>query len=215
MSNAKTTLAKYAVALLIATLCGGAQAAGSFSVLYGQKSLNSEWDPFDSQTEFGFGIAFKQSQWPVSVVGSYLSSSDSLSESGDGFLGNNFVTIKQEIEASTEEVGLGIRKYLSEEQAKFFIEAGLASISGKLKNTVSANGQVVISESISDSAMGFWFGAGVDMKVADAVSVGMAVRLSNATLTFSATDPDTGEEISEDFKGGGTHFNVYAAYHFQ
>ena len=186
---------KYAAAIVLATLWGGAQAAGTFSVLYGQKSLEkSDWEPLDSQSELGFLVTFQQPDWPLAFAGSYLSSEDSYTETA-------FFTVPVKITAETTEVSFGIRKNLSEERVKVFVEGGLASISAKI--TVKPTG--FASSSDSDSAMGFWFGAGLDAMVGDSVSIGGLVRLSSANVTLGDVD----------VAAGGTHFGLYAAYHFQ
>jgi len=187
-------LTKYAMAVLLTTLAVNAQAGGSFSVLYGNKSLDkNDWDTLNSQSEFGFGVAFQQTDWPLAFVVSYLASDDSYTD--------NTFSIPVKVKGETTEVGFGVRKNVTEDRAKFFIEGGLASISAKLSatNTVTS-----ASASESDSAMGYWFGAGLDVMVSDTVSVGALVRLSNATVTM----------FDVDGEAGGTHFNVFAAYHF-
>lgn len=192
MPNTKINLAKYAITLLLATLAVNVQASGSFSVLYGKKSLDSnDWDPVDEQTEIGFGVTYQQAGWPLAMVISYLSSDDTYTET---FLGETF-----KVKGETKEVGFGVRKNVTEDKAKFFIEGGLASISAKFSVSDSTD-----SISDSDSAMGFWFGAGLDMRVADAVSIGALVRMSNASVTL----------FDVDGEAGGTHFNIFAAYHF-
>ena len=171
MHNRGLNLMKYAVTIILAMLWGSAQASGTFSVLYGQKSLDkTDWQPLQSQSEFGLGVTFKQPEWPLELVVSYLSSTDSQIDS------TNF-SPPAKFTGETTEVGFGARKNLTEDKAKVFIEGGLASISAKatLKNTVSG-----FSISDSDSAIGFWFGVGIDAMIGDSVSIGGLVRLSNA-----------------------------------
>lgn len=193
MPTTKIKLAKYVMALLLATLAVNAQAKGSFSVLYGKKSLDStDWDPVDEQTEIGFGVTYQQTGWPLAMVISYLSSDDS-------FTDNESFTRPVKYKAETKEVGFGVRKNVTEDSSKLFIEGGLASISAKISASDSFR-----SGSESDSAIGFWFGAGLDVRVAEAVSVGALVRISNASVTLADID----------LEAGGTHFNIFAAFHF-
>ena len=65
-----------------------------------------------------------------------------------------------------------------------------------------------VSISDSDSAIGFWGGAGVDVMVSNALSVGLLGRMSNATVTLGKGDD------ALDLNAGGNHFNLFAAYHF-
>ncbi len=193
MRNTKLTLTKYVLAVLLVISSVGAQASGSLSVMYGKKSMDkNDWEPLDSQTEIGFGVAYQQAGWPLAIVGSYMSSEDS-------FTDNVSFTTPVKFKAETTEVDFGVRKNVTEDSAKFFIEGGIGSISAKITASDSSS-----SGSESGSAMGFWFGAGIDVTVADAVSVGALVRISNASVTIVDTDAEA----------GGTHFNVFAAYHF-
>jgi hypothetical protein len=216
MHNRGLTLTTYAAAITLATLCGGAQAAGTVQILYGTKSLDSDWKPLESQSEFGFGVAYRQSEWPVLVVASYLTSEDSTTRSGLIEYKLDTYPATDKFTANTQEIGIGIRKNLSAEAIRLFIEGGLATISARLieKLAVPAIGYDV-SSTTSDSAIGVWFGAGLDVLVSEMVSIGASARISNATVRFPTRDPDTGAGLTENIKAGGTHFNVYAAYHFK
>ncbi len=185
--------AKCMAAILFTTLWGGAQATDSISIslLYGQKYLDQgDWEPVEAQPEDGLGATFQLSDWPVAMVGNLLLSSDSATGS------TKFPGLK--VSGQTTELSFGVRKNLTEGSTKVFAEGGLALFSAKLKfvNTVTG-------ESASDSAseVGLWLGGGLDVMVSPSVSVGGLVRMSKA----DANDPGL----------GGTHFGLYAAYHFQ
>lgn len=194
MNNWKLKNAKYVAAILLATLANSVYAAGNVNVLFGNKSLDSgDWEPVDSQNEFGFGVEFNQPEWPVALVASYLSSEESKTDS----------TIPAEVKGSTEELSIGARSYLgNNERARFFVEGGLASIRAEFEGEFTQLGLV---GSDSDSAIGFWFGAGADMMVTDMFSIGLLGRLSSADVTL----------FDVDGKAGGTHFALFAAYHFE
>jgi hypothetical protein len=193
MRNAHMKLTKYAVGVVLATLWGGAQAAGIFNVSahYGQKFLNQvDWEPTETQSEIGLGLTFTEPGWPVEMVWNFLHSSDSGTDSG-----NPNAALK--VSADTTELSYGARKNLTEGAVKVFAEGGLVSISATSKGIDTVTGDSV---TISDSALGLWLGAGVDVMLGNAVSVGGLVRLSKADASDSAL--------------GGTHFGLYAAYHF-
>lgn len=174
--------------ILLATLTSGVYAASNISIMYGNKSLDKgDWEPVESQTEFGLGFEYQKPEWPAALVVTYLSSEDSETISGIKLTGE------------TTELGIGARKYLVEDRARFFVEGGLANISADV--SVSAFG-VTVSE--SDSTIGFWLGAGMDFMVGDAFSIGFLGRLSNASVTLFGVDAEA----------GGTHLGVFAAYHF-
>jgi len=193
MRNASTKLAKYAVAIILTTLWGGAHAAGdsiSISVHYGQKYLDqSDWEPVESQSEFGVGTTFQQPGMPFIWVGDLLLSSGSSSD---------YTSFPVPIKASgeTTELSVGARKDLTEGSTKVFSQGGLLYISAKNKATNLATN---ISASDSGAALGLWLGGGLDAMVTPAISVGGLIRISRA---------DAGSAI------GGIHFGLYAAYHF-
>ncbi len=185
--------------------------AGSLNLVFGEKSLDKDdWEPLESQSEFGIIYEFsKPEERSVAVVVSLLRSKDSMTETetfDDSVI--DFTTT-----AETTELGIGARKYFTENRARPFVEGGLAyvladvSVEGTVVSTSPGTTvfPVIIEESI-DPAVGFWFGIGLDVKVGEAWSVGLLGRLTNANGTFS----NEGEEI----KIGGTHLAVFTAYHF-
>ena len=122
MRNASTKLAKYAVAIILTTLCGGVQAndllstkdAVSLSALYGQKYLDqSDWEPVESQSEFGVGTTFQQPGMPFIWVGDLLLSSGSSSNS-------KLFTAPTKASGDTTELSVGARKDLTEGSTKVF-----------------------------------------------------------------------------------------------
>lgn len=186
--------AKSAVALLLALLANGTYAAGTVSLMYGGKSLDkSDWEPVESQNELGFGIEIQEPAWPVALVASYLNSDDSAAVLDPD------IGITVSATGKTTELAIGARKYLAEERTRFFIEGGVVSVSAELE--IGAFGWTI---SDTDSAIGYWFGAGVDAKLDDSLSIGLLGRVSDATVRLYGSDGDA----------GGSHFNVFAAYHF-
>ena len=192
MHNTGSKIAKQVAAtMMFATLCGGTQAADSYSVsvLYGKKYLN-DWEPIDSQSEFGLGMTFLPPAWPVTLVGNYLRSKDSATDTTE--------SPPEKHSGQTTELNFGVRKNLTDEAIKVFAEGGLAYLSAKYKIV-----QTVTGESVRDSAssLGLWLGAGVDVMVGNSISVGGLIRMSK------------GGDMEPSI--GGTHFNLYATYHFQ
>ena len=167
-----------------------ADAAGSFSILYGSKSLNeSDWEPVDSQSGLGFGFEVVNPGSPTSFVFTYLSTDDSAFDSYYGIMLNG----------ETTEILLGIRRYLTPDKNRFFIEGGLASIKaefGGFKGSVSA--------SESDSATGYWVGFGMDFPVDRQFSVGLLGRISDADVKL----------FNVEGEAGGTTLGFFGAYHF-
>lgn len=192
MHNTGSKRAKQIAAMMmLATLCGGAQAADSYSVsvLYGKKYLN-DWDPIDSQSEFGVGVTFLPPNWPFIGVVNYMRSKDSATDTTES------PPIK--LSGQTAELNFGVRKNLTDEAIKVFAEGGLAYLSAKYKIVETVTGESVRD---SESSLGLWLGAGVDVMVGNSISVGGLIRMSK------------GRDM--ELSIGGTHFNLYATYHFQ
>ncbi len=195
MRNTGLIFTKHVIAMMLVTLWGVAQAAGnsiSVSVFYGQKYLTeSDWDPIESQKEFGLGMTLQAPDLPVVLVGNLLRSSDSATDS---------TSFNSPIKFSgkTIELSVGARKNLTEGPTKVFGEGGLLYISATRKVT---NLVTEVSEPDSASAFGFWLGGGLDVMLSPVISVGGLIRMSS---TYAGSD-----------SLGGTHFGLYAAYHLQ
>jgi hypothetical protein len=191
MHNGGMKLTKYAAAFMLATLSGGAQAEGIFSVsaLYGQKYLEQVgWEPNESQSEIGAGLTFSEPEWPVVLVWNYLQSSHSAI--------STTTAPGEKISADTKELSFGVRKKLTEGATNVFAEGGVVSISASGMNPTKSGDQF---STVSATALGLWLGAGLDVMVGNSVSVGGLIRMSKSAIT----QPDV----------GGTHFAFYATYH--
>lgn len=194
MRNLRVNLAKCAAAILLSALWNAAQAddAYSVSVLYGQKYLDQgDWGAADSQREFGFGVTFQQPEMPVQWVGNFSRSRDA---------GNDFTNfdVPLRLSGETTELSGGARKNLTEGASKIFVEGGLLYISASLKGVDLVTGD---SARDSDAALGLWLGGGLDFMLNPVVSAGGLIRMSLAKAGSDAL--------------GGTHFGLYAAYHFR
>lgn len=189
MGNWSSTLIKHAAILMLAMLWGTTQAAdlsASASLVYGHKYLDQgDWGSADSQSEFGLDMTYQIPEWPVPVVGYLLNSSGSGTDS------------PVKVSGKTTELGGGARKNLTEGSTKVFVEGGLVYIWASIKAT---NLVTEKSERGTNSALGLWLGGGLDAMLTPTVSVGALIRMSKADAKSDSL--------------GGTHFGLYAAYHF-
>lgn len=192
---------KYLTVVLLAILGTEASAAGSVNVLYGKKSLNkTDWQPVDSQAEYGFGVEYQKLGWPVALVASYLNSKDTGESQYPDYGFNTLDT------GETAEFAIGARKYLTKNQVRVFVEGGLVSIRTEIRVQPYAihsgdGGHLAVDTA---TGHGLWVGAGADILVNDALSIGVLGRASDATVTM----------FDVEGEAGGVHFNVFAAYHF-
>lgn len=195
MHNGGLQVTTYVVAILCIAFYDNAEAAGdaySVSMLYGQKYLDQgDWGAADSQREFGVGVTFQQPDVPVLWVGNLSRSRDAGTDS------TNF-EVPLRLSGQTTELSGGARKNLTEGASKVFVEGGLLYISASLKGVDLVTGDSVRD---SDSALGLWLGGGLDFMITHVMSAGGLIRMSLAKAGDGAL--------------GGTHFGLYAAYHFR
>ena len=195
MCNGGLKVTNYVVVMIFIALYNGAQAADeaySVSVLYSQKYLDQgDWGATDSQKEFGVGVTFQQPEVPVLWVGNLSHSRDAGTDS------TNF-DVPLRLSGKTTELSGGARKNLTEGASKIFVEGGLLYISATLKGTNLVTGE---SARGSDTALGLWLGGGLDFMINPVLSAGGLIRMSLAKAGSDAL--------------GGTHFGLYAAYHFR
>lgn len=186
------SLASITAGLIVVMLCGAAHAAklpeSNFSAFLGQKTLDdNDWEPVESQVEWGLIADLGRKDSVANLVISYLFSTDDSTQNGADFTGD------------TWELGLGIRKPFHLE-AGFapFIEFGAAYVDATLERSV-----ISPAES-SDSAFGLWGGLGINFAVGERVSVGALLRYTAAEVTL----------LGADREAGGLHFGVTAGIGF-
>lgn len=184
-----TSLCAAALLLTLGTAANAAKLPESnFSVLLGQKTLDdNDWEPVESQVEWGVIADLGRKDSVANLVISYLSSSDDSTQGGTDFTGE------------TWELGLGIRKpFRLDAGLAPFIEVGAAYVDATLEQRGITPGEN------SDSAFGVWGGVGVGFAVGERVSVGALVRYTVAEVTLLGTDRGA----------GGLHFGVTAGIGF-
>jgi len=183
--------------LLIAT--SAAQAGGEINLLYGNKSLDGEWEPLDGQTQYAVLINIGD-QWPVSLAVDLLFSSDEVSGVfPDGTGGMVGATLT----AETNEIDIGVRKLFLDGVAQPYVGGGLGLIGGELG--ASAGG---VSLVVDDATIGLWVDGGVMFRVTRHFNVGLDVRWSDADIDF-----DLGSGLGNaEVNAGGTSYGVMLGY---
>jgi hypothetical protein len=178
-------LAVIAVAVLL--LPTSALAGGEINLFYGQKDLEDDWSPLESQQAVGFQLTFGH-EWPVAVAIDYLKSSD------DGTY--NYYGYSYKIEAETLELDAGVRYLFRKDKTVVpYLGGGLAYIDGELK---------VEGYKFSDSAVGFWIAGGVNFRIGKFVNLGVDLRSSSAEIQPS--------ELPIEIDAGGLSYGVLLGF---
>jgi hypothetical protein len=173
-----------AVVLLLPT---SALAGGEINLFYGQKDLEDDWDPLESQQTIGLQLTFGH-QWPVAVAIDYLKSSD------DGSY--NYYGYSYKIEAETTEFDVGVRYLFRKDKTVVpYVGGGLAYIDGVLS---------VEGFDFSDSAVGFWIAGGVNFRIGKFFNLGVDLRSSSAEIKPS--------ELPIEIDAGGVSYGVLLGF---
>lgn len=167
---------------------------GSINFSIGAKYLNSdEWDPIESQIEYGIDFSFKEKSAPIGFMFGYYYSSSSKKE----VEGIN-------VEGNTTEIFGGI-KLTSDQLQEFqpFIAGGVVYVEAEFIGTLEG-----LSVTIDGHGIGYWLGAGVYSLVSENISIGVNIRYSKANATIGTPDEDY------EVDSGGVHGGLMVGYHF-
>jgi opacity protein-like surface antigen len=168
----------------------GASGSGNLNILFGNKTLDSDWEPVEKQSEFGMLLDFKQEGWPVSMA------MDVLSSSGDKTISGIKLTGK------TTEIDIGVRKIFdfgNDIPIKPFIGGGIAIIKAEIEASLGP-----YSASESDTGTGMWFNIGAYMTLNEQFNLGFEIRQSQADVSFAGIDA----------KAGGAHAGLLIGLHW-
>lgn len=146
-------------------------AAGTLHLLYGQKKLESDWEPLDTQDVIGLELTFGLER-SVGIAIDYFYSED------DGTYGDS------RIEAMTKELDAGVRcLFRRQKKVQPFIGGGLAFNHGSIK---------VDTTGLEDEALGLWLAGGVVFRVGRHFDLGLDLRGSTAKVKIAGVDLDAG-----------------------
>lgn len=167
---------------------------GNVNVFLGGKGLDDEWEPADSQGEFGFEVDFRPRSWPVNLVIGLRAGADE-ADVFDPIFGPG------QLESRTSELTFGVKKIWEPQGVPIrpFIGGGL--LLAEAEATLKDSGGEV---SDSDSGFGIWFGGGVYFTLAGHFNIGLDLRVSRAEVEVAGVDTDA----------GGDHLGVILGYHW-
>jgi hypothetical protein len=215
----------------------GVMADGEVNLLYGKKEVDMGWPTFateapeelrrawngmvnDLEDHSHWGIMFTWGHdWPVALAIDYLDSK------GDGSVPGYYYSVKSELE--TQEIDVGVRKFWGN-QIQGYIGGGAAWIKGELDVTTTGNlpkgppvrGVVIpdLSESASDSGLGFFVDGGIVWRAGSWFNLGLDVRYSDASVDLFAPNPDAGAPDEAIVPGsvdvGGFSYGLFVGARF-
>ena len=190
------------VVFLLVTVSAHARGAvsygstGNVNLMIGQKSMNSsDWGSLDNQGELGVLFDYREGNWPVSLAVDFFGSSDSKDW---GYGGTH--------KASTTELCVGVKKIwdFRGSPVKPFIGGGLAYITGEDKLSGYDYNNYYYSDSLNDSAFGFWISGGVYFTLSQHFNLGVIARMSRAKINLGG----------DNVEAGGEHIGLLLGYHW-
>ncbi len=166
-------------------------AAGNMNFFLGSKALDeNDWEPVESQGEFGIMIDFGGESWPVHLAVDLMVSA---TEETVGWF---------DYKGATTELDIGIRKPFDIGNMHPFVGGGIGFMSGAYE--VGGIGEC------DGSGTGFWADAGIYWTLGTSFNLGFDARVSSADAEFTCTGGGT-----VDVDVGGGHFGLILGYHWE
>lgn len=182
--------------------------SGNINVHVGQKYLNhDDWEPLDTQNEFGIKADFKHSLWPVSIVVGYLQSNAKKDNILVNFPNQYPGPLPFNFEGKTSEIQLGVKKIWEFPlHFQLYISGGPALVRSEMKaiylssfsSAIASPGEVL---SDSKNAVELWLEGGMYVTLLSHINIGLAVM---TTKSITKSSPE----------GGGEHISAFAGYHW-
>jgi hypothetical protein len=163
-----------AMVLLVATPSFARTGTGHANFFLGQKALDEDdWGPLDRQGEIGAEISFGRDSWPVLIAVDLLGSGKKDSSA--------------DVEGSTSELDVGVRKIWQAGSVRPYIGGGVALVNGEIK--IDAFGATFSDD---DNGVGAWVGGGVFWRLKSRFNIGIAARYSKARVNVFGNDIEAG-----------------------
>ena len=171
---------------------------GAINLQIGVKELDDDdWAPLDTHLGFGVLMDFRQETWPAGIAFDVMRSSDDVTEYNAG-LGGNY-----DIEVSTLEIDLGVRKIFENKRAKIrpYIGGGIGYVNAEFEQFTI---KTYTSFSEDKSTLGFWVNAGFHWLLSSEFSIGVDARWSTAEVTM----------FDEKLDAGGLQYGFMVGHHW-
>lgn len=189
----------FATAVAMITPATSVHAAANINAFLGAKFLNEDdWEPLETQGEFGVLVDFKPKSWPVSMaidtLASYAEETATINVPGVG-------SVTEEVQGSTGELDIGVRNYWRPQtKMQPYLGGGLAFISAALQ-AKTAKYTYVRDDGVG---VGLWIDGGVSWILGKHFNIGVDARLSGAQV----------ELFDENRQAGGFHLGLLLGYHW-
>jgi opacity protein-like surface antigen len=174
-----------------------ADATGEVNFFLGQKSLSSsDWEPIDTQGEFGAVMSFGQKEWPIDIAVDVLVSAQE-KDTYDSTIGSYTLT------GTTYEIDFGVRKVWGKKATRPYVAAGIGLIGAGAEIDTG-----FIDVDADDTAFGYWLDAGVFWRLGSHFNIGLDLRYSDASV-----DLDFGNGIvAQDIGAGGFSYGLLLGF---
>jgi len=176
---------------------------GNINLLFGRKQINDsrlEKSGLGNSAEFGVLIDIKgNKRWPASIeINAFTSNAEEI-------LDNTIYGDNIKVSWSTDEFGVGLRKYLDQQETVGpFLGAGIAWIHGVFEENDNFNKHTNIK---SGSALAPWANIGLMFK-GSGINFGINIRQSFGKVNLKGT------VIDNKVKAGGTHTGFFFGISF-
>jgi len=174
-----------------------ADATGNVNFFLGQKKLSSsDWEPVDTQGEFGAIMSFGQKEWPIDIAVDVLVSS-AKEDAYDSLIGSYTIT------GTTYEIDFGVRKVWGKKATRPYVAAGLGFIGAGAELDAGYT-----SIDANDSAFGYWVDAGIFWRLGSHFNIGLDLRYSGADV-----DLDFGSgAVAQNINAGGFSYGLLLGF---
>ncbi len=187
-----------------------ALAGGQVNLFVGQKDLDlglapdeDFLSPLEDQTEYGILFAFEGEDWPIALAIDVLLTPGEDVSASYSYYG---YSVSGKIELETRELNAGVRKYFGD-RFQGYVGGGLAYIEAEVTASLTVNAPGIpnlpsVSESQSESELGYWLNGGILYRIGERVNIGLDLRYSDASV-----DIDT-----ESLDIGGLHYGAFVGF---
>lgn len=169
---------------ILAVVPAHADSTGNVNFFLGQKSLSSsDWEPVETQGEFGAIMSFGQKDWPIDIAVDVLVSAKE-EDAYDGLIGSYTFT------GTTYEIDFGVRKVWGKKATRPYVGAGIGLIgAGAELETGFA------SVDADDTGIGYWLDAGIFWRLGSHFNIGLDLRYSGADVDLDFGNGFTAQNI--------------------